>query len=326
MVVVELPAKTCSKKPAGANVPLSGKPGVLTGLLAPVRPVISAGKAPVRRHDIRQVAVVEVAGRLSDVVEALDREIRLALADGPRGVVCDLNAVLEDADPVAVEVLATAGRHVRDWPGIPVVVASPDPQVRAALGGHSLGTHLIVTESKFSAISAVLATPNMVTERLQLAAHPTAPRAARNFVTRTLLDWRLGRVIPFASLVVSELVSSSSINAGTDIDLSVVWDLGALRLTVRDHGPALPDQNPSALDLHGRGLNVVAGLSRTFGVLPTDDGGQAVWAVLDAPRPQLSTRQIRSERSAPAQHSPVFKDGRGLTELPFCAGSGRQPA
>jgi hypothetical protein len=323
MIVVEHPAKTCSKKTAADDAPLSGKPRVLTGLIAPTTPVPSARKAHVRRHDIRQVAVIEVAGPLSAALDELDREIELALADGPRGVVCDLSAVVEGADPVAVEILATAGRHVRDWPGIPVALASPDPQVRAALRAHPLGTHLIVTESKFSAISAVLATPNMDIERLRLAAHPTAPRASRNFVTRTLLDWRLGRVIPFATLVVSELVSSSSVNAGTDISLSIVWDQGALRLTVRDRGPALPNQRPASLDLHGRGLNVVAGLSRSFGVLPTSDGGQTVWAVLDAPRPQLSTRAIRSERSTPALNSPIFSDGRGLTELPFCAGSRR---
>jgi len=323
MIVVEHPAKTFSKKTAADDVPLSGKPGVMTGLVVLTRPVQSARKVHAKRHDIRQVAVIEVTGRLSDAVDELDREIELALADGPRGVVCDLSAVLEGADPVAVEILATAGRHVRDWPGIPVALACPDPQVRAALGAHPLGAHLIVAESKFSAISAVLATRNMVMERLQLAAHPTAPRAARNFVTRTLLDWRLGRVIPFATLVVSELVSSSSVNAGTDINLCIVWDQGALRLTVRDRGPALPNQRPASLDLHGRGLNVIAGLSRAFGVLPTSDGGQAVWAVLDAPRPQLSTRAIRSERSTPALDSPIFNDGRGLTELPFCAGSRR---
>ena len=152
-------------------------------------------------------------------------------------------------------------------------------------------------------------------------------RAARlaDFVTRTLLDWRLGRVIPFASLVVSELVASSTMHAGTDIDLSVAWNLGALRLTVRDHGPALPGQRPSSLDLHGRGLTVVAGLSRAFGVLPTADGGKVVWAVLDAHRPHPSARRIRSERATPSRESPVFNDGRGMAELPFCAGPGRQP-
>jgi hypothetical protein len=224
-----------------------------------------------------------VTGRLGDVVEDLDRAIQVALAEGPRGVVCDLSAVIEDAEPGAVEMLATAGRHVRDWPGTPVAVACPDPQVRRALSVHPLGTHLFVTESMFSAVSMVLATPALVVEQLRLAAHPSAPRAAREFVTRTLREWQLDRISPFASLVVSELVAGSSI--GTDIDLTLTWNLGALRVTVGDHGPALPGQRTSSCrDLHGRGLTaVVAGRSRTFGALPTADGGKVVWAVLEAP-------------------------------------------
>src|SRR5664279_408212 len=290
-------------------------------------PAQSAGRPPkgrqvrARTHAIRQITVLEVAGKLSDVAEDLDQGIQLALADGPRGVVCDLSAVLDGADPAAVDVLATAGRHVRDWPGIPVALACPDPMVREALRTHPLGVQLIATESMFSALSAVLSTPTLAVQWLRLAPHPTAPRAAREFVTRTLLDWRLRRVIPFASLVVSELVASSSVNAGTDIHLSVAWDRGALRLTVRDHGPALPDQQPSPVQCKGRGLTVVAGLSRTFGVLPTADGGKVVWAVLVAPRPRTSSARTRNERTSPTQESPGFTDGRGLTELPFCAGS-----
>jgi len=228
--------------------------------------------------------VLGVAGRLSDVVEDLDRATELALAEEPRAVVCDLSAVREGAEQVAVEVLATAGRHVRNWPGIPVGVACPDPQVRAALRAHPLGRYLIVTESLFPAISAVLANAAPTVARLRLAPHPTAPRAARNFVTRALLDWQLSRVVPFASLVVSELVASSSVNVGTEIDLSVSWNLDALRLTVRDHGPALSGLLPSGSDLHGRGLTVVAGLTRDFGMMPAANGGKMVWAVLDAVR------------------------------------------
>jgi len=33
--------------------------------------------------------------------------------------------------------------------------------------------------------------------------------------------------------------SPSTIHAGTEVDLSVAWSLGALRLTVRDHSPEL---------------------------------------------------------------------------------------
>src|SRR5674476_1171470 len=109
---------------------------------------------------------------------------------------------------------------------------------------------------------------------------------ARHFVIRTLLDWGLGRVISSASLVVSELVTNSTIHASTDIALSVAWNAGTLRLTVRDNNPGLPHQRHSPPDLHGRGLIIVAGLSRAFG---NAGGGKVVWAVLDAPRPGPST-------------------------------------
>jgi hypothetical protein len=287
----------------------------------PFRRPVTGRQVRVRKHAIREVVVVEVAGRLGQGVEELDRAIQLALAEGPRGVVCDLSRVLEDTPAVAVEVLAAAGRHVRDWPGIPLAVACPDPQVRKALEAHPLGAHLIVRASLFSAVTDVLATPAVTVEWLRLAPHPTAPRASREFVTRTLLDWQLGRPIPFATLVVSELVASSAVNAGTDIDLSVAWTLGALRLTVRDHGPGLPGEEGTLPHLRGRGLTVVAGLSRAFGVLPTADGGRVVWAVLEAPRPQASHRRIRSRRQDPAHEPSVFTDGRGLAELPFCARS-----
>jgi hypothetical protein len=236
-------------------------------------------------HVIRQVVVLKVARPLSDVVQDLDQAIQMALADGPRGVVAHLSAVLDD--PAAVEVLAMTGRHVRDWPGIPVAVACPDPRVRETLAAHPLGRHLIVTESMPTALSAVRAKPTPAVEWLRLAPHPTAPRAARNFVTRTLLDWGLGTLVLSAGLVVRELVASS-MHAGTDIELSVSWHLGILRLTVRDNKPDLPPQTYSQANPYARRSSVLAVLSRALGVLPTADGGKVVWAVLNAalPRPR----------------------------------------
>jgi len=277
-------------------------------------PDVPAGPLSLVREQImRDVVVLEVVGRLSDVVEDLDLAIQLALAEGPRGVVCDLSAVPEGAEPDALALLATAGRHVRDWAAIPVAFACQDPQVRGALSSHLLGGHLIVTATMASAVSAVLATPIPAVHWLRLAPHPTAPRASRDFVTRALLDWRLGRVIPAASLVVSELVTNSTMYAGTDIALSVSWHLGALRLAVRDNSSRLPRQVYSVLDLHGRGLTIVAGLSRAFGVLPTSDGGKVVWAVLDAPRPRISARASRVNPAS--KESPMVTAARSLPQL-----------
>jgi len=243
-----------------------------------------------RTRTIGQVVVLDVAGLLGEVDKNLDVAIQLALAEGPRGVVCDVSTLLEGIEPGAAEILARAGRHVRDWPATPVVVACPDPQLREELHAHPLGRHLFVVESTSLAISAVLATPLLVVERLRLDPNPTASRDSRNFVARVLKGWQLDRVIPFASVVVSRLVAGSSLYAGTAIDLSVAWNAGALRLTVRDRGPARPSRRLSDPDLQGQRLTVaIGGLSRTFGVLPTADGGKVVWAVLDAPQERRST-------------------------------------
>ena len=281
----------------------------------PVQPALSAPPRPqvrVKTCATRQVVVVQVAGRLSDVVQDLDRVIQLILADEPRGVVCDLSGVFKGASPAAVEVLAGAGRHVRDWPGIPVAMACPDLQLRQALRAHPLGGRLIVAESLFSARNAVLAAPTLTVARLRLAPHSSAPGASRDFVTRTLLDWRLSGVIACARRVVSELVPSSTVNAGTDVDLSVVWDRGALRLTVRDHSPAQPGQPHAVVGLHGPGLAVVAGLAARLGVLPAAGGGQVLWAVLEAPRQRPSTSSaMAATKPAPARSAgSVMAPGR----------------
>ncbi|MEP7191436.1 MAG: hypothetical protein ABI903_01070 [Actinomycetota bacterium] len=298
--VVLFPTRSAAHVLAGLPAKSAGRP--ITG---PPQPVTS--------RVIRQVVVLDVAGRLNDVVGELDLAIQLALTEGSRGVVCDLSAALEGAEPASVDMLAAVGRHVRDWPGIPVAVACPDPQVRAALAADPLGGHLIVRASLRSAVSTVLATPAPAVEWLHLAPHPTAPRASLDFVTRILLDWGLAPLVRSAGLVVRELVANS-MHAGTDIDVSVAWNLGALRLTVRDNSPDLPGQPFSHHDPHARRLSVVAVLSHAFGVLPTADGGRVVWAVLDAARPRSSTSPPRHGPVTATQESPVF------TEAPDTAG------
>ena len=260
-----------------------------------------------RTYAVGPVVVLEVAGPLGDVVDNLDHATRLALAEAPRGVVCDLSAALEGVGAGVTDLLASAGRHVRDWPGIPVAVACPDPQVRAALAAHSLGRYLIVTESILGALSAVLWTPTPVVECLHLAPQPNSSRASRDFVTRTLLAWRLGALIPSAILVVSELVTNSTVHAGTEMNLSIAWDGRLLRLTVRDLGSGLPRPRQAGLEVHGRGLTIVADLCRAFGSLPSADGGKVVWAVL---APPTKPSHVPSDPAAATEQPP-----------PRCAGA-----
>jgi hypothetical protein len=247
----------------------------------------SSGQSPARTRATGQVVVLKFSGRLTDVIQDLDQGIELALAEGPRGVIADLRAVTEVA---ALAMLAGAGRHVRDWPGIPLALVCPDPRVRQALATDPLGSQLILTVSMPTALSAILATPAPDVRWLSLTPHPTSPHAARNFVTRALHEWDLDPLADAASLVVSELVTNSIIHAGTDITVSVAWHQGALRLSVGDDNPDLPRPRLAHyLDEHGRELAVVPALCRAFGVLPTAPGGKVVWAVLNAARPHPTT-------------------------------------
>ena len=275
-------------------------------LLSPISPASHPASEcqGIRTRTIGRVTVLEVAEPLNDVAEELDHAIQVALADGPRGVVCDLSAAPGDAKPGPVEWLAIAGRHVRHWPGIPVAVACPNPRVREALSNHALGRHLIVSAAMPSALSTVLSRPISAIEWLQLAPHPTAPRASRNFVARTLQGWGLDHLTPSAALVISELVTNSIMYGGSEIVLSVALGPGAVRLTVRDKSPDLPRPRKARLGPHGRGLIIVAGFSRDFGFMPTAEGGKVVWAVMDAPAAPLhAVHAVHAVQSLPPPDS-----------------------
>lgn len=271
----------------------------LIGTTCP-RPSDAAAQRPtVGSHPVGQVIVLDVAGPLRDVVEELDHAIRLALAQGPRGVACDMTRVVEVSAPGALGRLASAGRHPRDWPGVPVAVACLGPRGGQALGTDPLVGHLMVTASLPAALSAILqaARPAVVSRRL--APHPTAPRAARDLVSRTLLEWRLSQQIPDACLVASELVTNAMIHAGTDIDLSLAEHRRSVRIGVRDHGHDLPVEHPGRSDEGGRGLAIVAELSSAWGAFPHADGGKVIWAVLDpAARPEPRRSRRRPSPSA----------------------------
>ena len=236
----------------------------------------------VRARSLGDVVVLSATGRLSDVLDDLDLAARYALAGEPRGVVCDVSGLEEAGAPGALRRLALNGRHPRDWPGVPLAVAGLDRQVGEAMGHKPLGCHLVVTTSLGRALSILVQADPPHVRTLQLSPHPTAPRAARDFVSRVLLDWRLNRHLPAACLVVSELVTNAMIHAGTGIDMRLAEHGQAIRIAVRDRSHDMPVQHPDALDSHGRGLTIVAGLSSAWGVLHHTDGGKVVWAVIDS--------------------------------------------
>jgi hypothetical protein len=113
-------------------------------------------------------------------------------------------------------------------------------------------------------------------------AGPDAPFAARRFLAGLLGRRPYGdRVDPYdAQLVVSELATNAVVHAGTPFSVGVRYDGSAVRISVQDWSstqPIMRESNPHALS--GRGLRLIATVSRAWGIEYGPDG-KTVWAEL----------------------------------------------
>jgi anti-sigma regulatory factor (Ser/Thr protein kinase) len=108
-----------------------------------------------------------------------------------------------------------------------------------------------------------------------------APREARSFVVETLTQWGCDALLDDAATVVTELAANAVVHAGSDFTVSLSSPIdGAVRIAVRDSSTVLPilDERASAAT-SGRGIVLVAAISREWGADPTADG-KVVWAEL----------------------------------------------
>ena len=211
-------------------------------------------------------AVISVIGSFPAAAGVANAELLRVLSRDPVTVTCDLSGVTGDLDGRALRELLDTGGLLEHWPGIAMVLVTPQRVEEPLLARYGVGRE-------------PAARP---TAQIHLDPHPRAVRSARDFVSRTCLDWQLPQVIGSAVLVVGELVSNGLTHAGTALDVTVSAYDGRLLLGVHDGSdlhPRVPAHPPGST--RGHGLNLVAGFSRAWGSLPRADGGKVVWAVLD---------------------------------------------
>ncbi|ACU70839.1 putative anti-sigma regulatory factor, serine/threonine protein kinase [Catenulispora acidiphila DSM 44928] len=119
------------------------------------------------------------------------------------------------------------------------------------------------------------------TAHTQLAPGPSAPAAARAFLTETCTRWHAEDFVTDAALVVSELITNAVRHAGTEMRLELELDDGMLTVRVHDRSPGLPRLiPPSERVFGGQGLAIVVQLAQAWGVAVEDGGGKAVWCRL----------------------------------------------
>lgn len=232
-----------------------------------------------------EVTVVDAgAGRLADLAGPLVHGVRVALAEDPRAVICDLSSVTGAGEEQVDALMSAAGQYARAWPAAAVAMFCREPVLRNRLRQHPMSEHVPVRASERQAVIAATRSRPATTALLELPPSPLASRLARDFVSRTCLDWELSQGIASACLIVSEFVTNGVLHAGTQMNLAVARHRHVLRVAVRDSSskPLRARGGPeTGRRIHGRGLTLVEAVSRAWGVLPTADGGKVVWAVLD---------------------------------------------
>jgi hypothetical protein len=251
--------------------------------------------APVHRHRVGGTDVIALHGRLRELAEAAHEALLEALADDPARVLCDLSGVTGLPDPDAVGLLASVGSEVRQWPGTPLGLVCPRPDLRHSLGRQPDSEYLVIADRRRRVLAGLVRRPRPTVIRAPLPPVARSARAARDLVARTCLDWECGAQVGAATLVVSELVTNAMLHAGTDLSVSVARCGPQLRLAVRDANSRVPEpRRPDPTQVAGRGMLLVAAVSQAWGVLPTSDGGKVVWAVLPAGARGARRRQTTS--------------------------------
>ena len=121
--------------------------------------------------------------------------------------------------------------------------------------------------------------PELRTAERSFASATSSVREARRFMTGCLQDWDLEAAVWTSQLLLGELATNAVLHAGPGGFTVGVLGLpdGAVRLEVRDGSvrpPRLRDYGTSSTT--GRGVALVAQLSRGWGVLPSSTG-KVVW-------------------------------------------------
>jgi hypothetical protein len=117
---------------------------------------------------------------------------------------------------------------------------------------------------------------------LELTAHAISASRTRSFVGQRLVEHELQYLADDVQLVVSELATNALTHALTPFTVTLAAVAQSLLVKVRDGSPCHPViVVGTPHDTAGRGVTIVALLSREWGVTPHADGGKTVWAAFD---------------------------------------------
>ncbi|UQU68068.1 ATP-binding protein [Couchioplanes caeruleus] len=225
--------------------------------------------------------LVGLSGRLGLPDSAtLRTRLMECLAEQPDALLVDV-AALTVSEPLALAAFSAVARQAARWPGIPVMLCAPRPEVRHSLGLAAykrLPVYATVQAARAELGDDPRARPVITEELLPVTG---AARQARNVATDACVRWDLPGLVAPASLIASELASNVVDHAHTMMTLRLALHRRRLHITVRDGSAAAPQLRSiaPAATAGGRGLMLVDATADAWGWLPCD-GGKVVWTSL----------------------------------------------
>jgi anti-sigma regulatory factor (Ser/Thr protein kinase)/anti-anti-sigma regulatory factor len=230
-----------------------------------------------RAWEDRGVIVVTPHGTLGiGLATTLRRVIAKCLAEEPAAVVVDLSDV--QLERASGRILAVLARMAADRPATSFAVCGLPPEQVPVSRLQRFPVWATVSEAVEHASDPF--PRRRVTQLLRSSAR--APAQARALVVDTCRRWGVaGDRAAAAATVMSELVTNAVVHAGSNIRVGLELAGAFLIVTVRDQSPVPPSRRPARPGREsGRGLAIVAELSRSWGSLPVADDGKIVWAWL----------------------------------------------
>jgi anti-sigma regulatory factor (Ser/Thr protein kinase) len=234
-----------------------------------------------RVRDVQGCATLELCGDLDQTTApAVRAALEKVLMDRGR-VVAELPGLTVSWQPaltVFPSVLARAG----GWPLARLVLLGADAALANSIRAARIDTAVPLADNWAAARTLLSRRPERICREVTLPATVEASRLARLAAAGTCQEWDAEGLSLEAQMVATELVVNAVEHAGTESTLVFTLTASELRIAVRDWAPiGEPECRRFGDPGHpGRGLVLVNGLVRHWGVTPHPDG-KTVWAMLN---------------------------------------------
>jgi hypothetical protein len=226
------------------------------------------------------VPVLRLSGDLDlrGTTSVMAQTVAMATA-GALSIVCDVHALNEPHSSHLLTVFPAAQGRIGTWPQRAIHLAGASPAVAARLTKLRIDRFMSVHPTLNGALAAAHQDDHTVYRAIRLPPVQTSPAEARRYLDPVIAAAAAPEVHDITRIVVSELTTNVVRHVQRPFTLGLALSPSGLLVAVTDSSrqePILRPVRTAATD--GRGIQLVAALSQSWGVRLVHEKGKTVWA------------------------------------------------